>query len=52
MAAVSLARTVPVRAVRKARFGALSAAPFGSLLLLACMWLNLNTELPLGAEPR
>lgn len=52
MAAVSLARTVPVRAARKAPAGVLSAAPLGSLLLLACMWLNLNTELPLAGEPR
>ena len=43
---------MPLRTKRQPRASDISAVPLGSLLLLACMWLNLNTELPLAAEPR
>lgn len=49
---MSFTRTMPLRTKQQPRASAISAVPLESLLLLACMWLNLNTELPLAAEPR
>jgi O-antigen ligase len=52
LAAASFTKSMPLPRMRKARAGIIGAIPAGGLILVACMWLNLNTELPLAVEPR